>query len=87
MSYDDYQDSKRVNATGASFTSLIMAALRVSEATDYLKIKTSWPGICAEFWEHVKAAAVGHKGNNGPPEAAGREGHKHGDSDQGLGGQ
>ena len=70
MSYDDYQDSKRLGATGATFTSLIMAAIRVAAPRDWLKLVATWPDVYQEYWEHTRAALRAPKGSGGPPEVA-----------------
>ena len=70
MSHDDYQDSKRVYLTGATFAALIMAAIRLADPPNYQKLRETWPGLFQEFWEHVSADHEKHKGNGGSPVGA-----------------
>jgi len=68
MSQSDFDDSKRLYATGATFTAFIMAALRLSDPTNYKKIRETWPEIFQEFWERARKTPLAGGGNGGPPE-------------------
>jgi hypothetical protein len=49
MSLYDYEESKKIAAEGASFTSLIMAAAWKADTLEFGKLKSTFPEVIEEF--------------------------------------